>query len=90
VFELFRDVNPVMNRFDLWKATSAWWFLEGEAFWFFGELQSRNTLEIFVLNTWKMRAWAENSVVLRWFYSTDTGEVPILPDEIIHFKEWSP
>lgn len=27
VFELFRDVNPVMNRFDLWKVTSAWWFL---------------------------------------------------------------
>ena len=26
VFELFRDVNPVMNRFDLWKVTSAWWF----------------------------------------------------------------
>ena len=25
VFELFRDVNPVMNRFDLWKVTSAWW-----------------------------------------------------------------
>ena len=20
------DVNPVMNRFDLWKVTSAWWF----------------------------------------------------------------
>ena len=26
VFDLFRDVNPVMNRFDLWKVTSAWWF----------------------------------------------------------------
>ena len=26
VFELFRDVNPVMNRFDLWKVTSAWLF----------------------------------------------------------------
>ena len=31
LFDLFRDVNPVMNRFDLWKVTSAWWFLEGEA-----------------------------------------------------------
>ena len=49
VFELFRYVNPVMNRFDLWKVISAWWYC-----------------------------------------STDKGEVPILPDEIIHFKEWNP
>ena len=91
VFELFRDVNPVMNRFDLWKVTSAWWFLEGEAFWFFGDnYKAGIPAEIFVLNPRKMRAWAENGVVRRWFYSTDKGEVPILPDEIIHFKEWNP
>jgi len=36
-----------------------------------------------------MRAWAENGLVRSWFYSTDNGEVPILPDEIIHFKEWN-
>lgn len=105
VFELFRDVNPVMNRFDLWKVTSAWWFLEGEAFWFFGDdYKAGIPREIFVLNPRKMRAWAENGVVRRWFYSTDKGEVPILPwscasltarvcilpDEIIHFKEWNP
>ncbi len=49
-------------------------------------------------------AWAENGVVRWWFYSTNKGEVPILPwscasltarvcilpDEIIHFKEWNP
>jgi hypothetical protein len=35
-YELFRDVDPELNRFDLWKQTGAWWFLEGEAFWFFG------------------------------------------------------
>ena len=51
VFELFRDVNPVMNRFDLWKVTSAWWFLEGEAFWFFGDTYKAGIpREIFVLN----------------------------------------
>jgi HK97 family phage portal protein len=104
VFELFRDVNPVMNRFDLWKATSAWWFLEGEAFWFFGDnYKAGIPEEIFVLNPRKMRAqvhgravrnerpaWTDNGVVRRWFYSTDKGEVPIFPDEIIHFKDWNP
>ena len=37
IFNLFRDVNPELNRFDLWKITAAWWFLEGETFWFFGD-----------------------------------------------------
>ena len=50
VFELFRDVNPVMNRFTLWKVTSAWWFLEGEAFWFFDDnYKAGIPQEIFVL-----------------------------------------
>ena len=61
VIELFRDVSPVMNRFDLWKVTSAWWFLDGEAFCFFGESYKAGIpLEIFVLNPRKMRAWTEN------------------------------
>ena len=91
VFELFRDVNPVMNRFDLWKETAAWWFLEGEAFWFFGDdYVAGIPKEIYVLNPRKMRAWLDHGKVTRWFYSSDQGEVPILPDELIHFREWNP
>jgi HK97 family phage portal protein len=26
----------------------------------------------------------------RWFYQTDTGIIPILRDELIHFKDWNP
>ncbi|MCK5198116.1 MAG: hypothetical protein KAR21_07185, partial [Spirochaetales bacterium] len=67
VFELFRDVNPVMNRFDLWKVTSAWWFLEGEGFWFFGDSYKAGIPQDIVLNPRKMRDWAENGLVRRWF-----------------------
>lgn len=91
VFNLFRDVNPLMNRFDLWKETAAWWFLEGEAFWFFGDdYVAGIPREIYVLNPRKMRAYLNNGRVTRWFYSFDQGEVPILPDELIHFREWNP
>jgi len=91
VFTLFRDVNPQLNRFDLWKITAAWWFLEGEAFWFFGDEYTAGILrEIYILNPRKMRAFIHNGRVLRWFYSTENGEIPILPDEIIHFREWNP
>jgi HK97 family phage portal protein len=91
IFNLFRDVNPVMNRFDLWKVTSAWWFLEGEAFWFFGDsYRAGIPEEIFILNPRRMRSFSENGRIIRWFYSTEKGEIPILPDEIIHFREWNP
>jgi phage portal protein BeeE len=33
VYELFHRPNSVLSRYDLWKETTAWWNLEGEAFW---------------------------------------------------------
>ena len=33
VYDLFRKPNASLSRFDLWKETAAWWFIEGEAFW---------------------------------------------------------
>ncbi len=91
VFTLFRDVNPQLNRCELWKQTSAWWSLEGEAFWFFGDDYSAGLPDqIHLLNPRKIRARIENGQVVRWFYATDLGEIPILPDELIHFKEWNP
>jgi hypothetical protein len=36
LYNLFRRPNDTLSRYDLWKATAAWWHLEGEAFWWFG------------------------------------------------------
>ena len=36
VYNLFRKPNNSLSRYDLWKETAAWWFIEGEAFWWFG------------------------------------------------------
>ncbi|MBI9103748.1 MAG: phage portal protein [Spirochaetales bacterium] len=91
IYTLFRDVNPDLNRFDLWKITAAWWYLEGEAFWFFGDSYTAGIpTEIHILNPRKIRPLIIQGKVKRWFYSTDYGEIPILPDEIIHFKDWNP
>jgi len=91
VYELFREASSGVSRFDLWKQTGAWWFLEGEAFWYYGE-RYRGGIpeEIHILNPRRMRHWVEQERVRRWYYATDSGMVPILPDEIIHFKEWNP
>jgi len=100
IYELFRKPNSSLSRYDMWKETSAWWFLEGEAFWWFGENYSGGLpKEIFVLNPRNMKHEGElygsvnfgfNNTPRRWFYQCGTELIPILSDEIIHFRDFNP
>jgi HK97 family phage portal protein len=100
LFELFRRPNETMSRYDLWKETAAWWHLEGEAFWWFGPDYSAGIPQsIYMLDPRRMRnedspAQSIDRFVAhknrRWFYQTDTDIIPILRDELIHFKDWNP
>jgi len=100
IFDLFRRPNPALSSYDLWKETAAWWFLEGEAFWWFGADYSGGLpKEIYILDPRKMRNEGElrggidfdfRHIPRRWFYHCGTELIPILSDEIIHFKEWNP
>ena len=91
VVRLFSEPNPQLSGFDLWKETAAWWHLEGEAFWYFGDSYSGGIPQsIYVLNPRRMTMRIENGAVVRWFYSSEGDVVPILPDEIIHFRDWNP
>ena len=100
VYELFHRPNTALSRYDLWKETAAWWFLEGEAFWWFGaDYTGGLPKEIFILDPRKMRHEGElrggididfRHQPRRWFYQTLTELIPILSDEIIHFREWNP
>jgi HK97 family phage portal protein len=100
VYDLFRKPNSALSRYDLWKETAAWWHLEGEAFWWFGEDYSGGLPnEIFILDPRKMRHEGELSggidfgfrhIPRRWFYHSGTELIPILSDEIIHFRDFNP
>jgi len=93
VFDLFRDVNPNLSRFDLWKETAAWWLLEGEAFWWFGADYSGGIpKELYVLDPRRLNSEREVTAGRgrRWFYRTDNELVPILSDELVHFRDWNP
>jgi HK97 family phage portal protein len=100
IYDLFRRPNCSLSRYDLWKETAAWWFLEGEAFWWFGSDYSGGLpKEIFILDPRKMRHELEltksfdfgfRNVQRRWFYHSGSELIPILSDEIIHFKDWNP
>jgi len=91
VARLFCSPNPALNRVDLWKETGAWWFLEGEAFWYFGSGYAGGMPdELHILNPRRLTMRVEDGRVVRWFYSGDGEMVPLLPDEIVHFREWNP
>lgn len=97
LYDLFRRPNAHLSRYDLWKETAAWWSLEGEAFWWFGSDYSGGIpKELYVLNPRKMRhEYTLNncngiSKKCRWFYETGSELVPILGDEIVHFKDFNP
>ena len=99
IYDLFRRPNPALSRYDLWKETSSWWFIEGEAFWWFGENYTGGLpKEIYVLDPRRMRHEGElrgldfgsRNKPRKWFYHVGAELVPILADEIIHFRDWNP
>jgi HK97 family phage portal protein len=97
LFELFRRPNEGLSRYDLWKETSAWWHLEGEAFWWFGpDYGAGIPKTIYILDPRRLRHEGGGLGVVsgtkkqRWFYQAGTELMPILQDELIHFKDWNP
>jgi HK97 family phage portal protein len=100
LYELFRRPNPALSRYDLWKETAAWWNLEGEAFWWFGpDYAGGLPKELYVLNPRKLhhegygsgeRNGGITNEARRWFYHAGFEHIPILSDELIHFRDWNP
>ena len=99
LFSLFHRPNEQLSRYDLWKESTAWWLLEGEAFWWFGADYSGGLpKEIFILDPRKLQLEGEGLDLQsnftekkrRWFYNAGAELVPIFSDELIHFKDWNP
>jgi len=100
LYDLFRRPNPTLNSYDLWKETAGWWFLQGEAFWWYGpDYSSGVPKEIFILDPRRMISEILPTGGIydellhrnrRWFYQCNGELVPILSDELIQFKEWNP
>ena len=99
LYDLFRRPSEQTSRYDLFKETAAWFALEGECFWWFGaEYSGGLPKEIIILDPRRMRREDDNERLSaihrgahgRWFYRTDLSLIPILSDELIHFREWNP
>jgi len=98
VYDLFHRPNKNLSRYDLWKETAAWWFLEGEAIWWFGpDYTAGVPKEIYVLNPRRLyieaAAEAQDDFMgrcRRWYYQCGCERIPIFQDEIIHFRDFNP
>ena len=100
LYDLFHRPNTNLSRFDLWKETAAWWHLEGEAFWWFGPDYSGGIpTTIYVLNPRRLYTEVTGTGGVydefmnrgrRWFYQCGGEQIPLFPDELIHFKDWNP
>jgi HK97 family phage portal protein len=100
LYELFRRPNNLISGYDLWKETAAWWYLEGEAYWWAGPDYSGGIpKELFVLDPRRLRNESYNmgdsaevfrGTNRRWFYDTGRDSIPILNDELIQFRDWNP
>ncbi|MCR4626486.1 MAG: phage portal protein [Treponema sp.] len=91
--KLFRYPNGKMSGYDLWKQTCSWWSLDGEAFWWFGKDYICGIPdEIFILNPRFMQHVVSDGEIVKWVYTEGGSGKPyfILPDELIHFKDWNP
>jgi HK97 family phage portal protein len=96
---LFHKPNDSLSRYDLWKETAAWWFMEGEAFWWFGaDYGGGLPKNLYILNPRKMQLEGEGLDMReipghkkrRWFFNSGSELVPIFSDELVHFKNWNP
>jgi HK97 family phage portal protein len=105
LYELFRRPNEGLSRFDLWKETAAWWYLEGEACdrrslrWFGPDYAGGIPKELYILDPRGMRcgetelgdvAARYSGTSRRWFYEAGAETIPIFSDELIHFRDWNP
>ncbi len=91
VYNLFRDVNPYMSKYQLFEATSSWLDNRGECFWLFEPDMVGTPTQIWIPDPMQMKAKLDsNNQIPLWNYEIKTEVIPYLPDQLIHFKLWNP
>ena len=95
VYKLFRDVNNMMSTSQLIESTVSWLEMRGESIWIL-EGKTEGTITgvpkgIQVIDPQYMTHVLnkENTEIVLWKYKRNGVEVPFMPSEIIHFKQWN-
>ena len=95
-YKLFKDVNSMMSTTQLIEATVSWVEMRGESIWILSGRTSGTItgvpVEITVVDPQFMHHVLneEKTEIVLWKFKREAEEIPFLPTEIIHFKQWNP
>ena len=95
LYKLLKNPNDTMSGFDLWSATSTFYNLYGEAYWYLVQSvgqsmgTSRMPAEIIVLDPKKMADVVDpnTGMLLGWMYD---GRISLQLEEVLQFKNTNP
>ncbi len=89
--DLLKNVNPLINRFDLWEITQIWLELTGNAYWYIYKDQMGVPLQIWPLPPQFIRiVVSPEKIVAGYVFQRAVQKVPFDEEEIIHFKFGNP
>lgn len=89
--EMIKNVNPMINRFDLWDATQLWMELTGNAYWYVYKNNMGMPVELWPLPPQSMKIVAsQDKIIAGYVYHIGSTKIPFASEEIIHFKFHSP
>lgn len=92
ILEVFKKVNPFINRFDLWFLTEVFLELTGNAYWYTLRDGLGMVTQIWPLPSQHVRVAIDKSSGLLggYLYTKGMVKIPFEPEEIVHFKFGSP
>jgi len=84
-YKLMRRPNPFTSQFELWEQTLIYFFLYGEAFWYFNVNEFGFIREIYALHPQFMKHVQKDlsSPISGWIYNE---KVPMQVNEVVQFK----
>ncbi len=83
--------NPYLSRFELFEQTVGMLELTGDAYWFLAGDSTGVPAEIWPLRPDRVSIVPDpEHYVKGYIYEIDGRRIPLLPNEVIHFKRWHP
>ncbi len=89
--DMLKNVNPLINRFDLWELTQIWLELTGNAFWYVYKDNLGVPAQVWPLPPQFVRiVISPDKIVAGYVFQRTVQKIPFDETEIIHFKFGSP
>jgi HK97 family phage portal protein len=85
--EMIRNVNPIINRFDLWELTELFLEMTGNSYWYVVKGKLNAPEQIWLVPSQGMKiVVGKGNLIGGYVYTSGMTKVPFPTEEIIHFK----